>query len=77
MIELYKDIYQSPFTEADLLATQITTAWMGTAIQQNRERLILQKQRELNTYLIDLLKCYFSNTIFLDKALFEIVVSAP
>lgn len=48
---------------------------MGAAIHQNQQRLALQKQQELNDYLIELTKCYFADTISLEKLISEIVVT--
>lgn len=73
VIELYRDVTQPPFTKDDLKITIVITGWMGAAIHQNHQRLTLQKQQELNDYLLDLTKCYFAETVRIEKMITEIV----
>lgn len=74
VIELYRDSFKPSFVIQDLVICTIVCTWLGAAVHQNRERLDLEKQLELNDYLIDLCKCYFSDSIPLDKLISEIVV---
>lgn len=75
VIELHRDTFQRSFNEKDLSIVTIVCSWVGAAIHQNQQRLSLQKQQELNEYLIEISKCYFSDTISLDKLIAEIIVS--
>lgn len=74
VIELYRDTLQEAFKRDDVRIVVVVTGWMGAAIHQNQQRLALQKQQELNDYLIELTKCYFADTISLEKLISEIVV---
>nr|XP_023015593.1 cAMP and cAMP-inhibited cGMP 3',5'-cyclic phosphodiesterase 10A-like [Leptinotarsa decemlineata] len=73
VIELYRDVTQYPFNKDDLRISIVVTGWMGAAIHQNHLRLTLQKQQELNDYLLDLTKCYFAETVAIEKMITEIV----
>lgn len=73
IIELYRDIIERPFSKEELRITIVVTGWIGAAIYQNYERLALQKQQELNDYLLDLTKCYFAETVQIEKMITEIV----
>ncbi|KAG5883187.1 hypothetical protein JTB14_018203 [Gonioctena quinquepunctata] len=73
VIELYRDVTQHPFTKEDLRISIVVTGWMGAAIHQNHLRLTLQKQQELNDHLLDLTKCYFAETVAIEKMTTEIV----
>ncbi|KAJ8934359.1 hypothetical protein NQ314_013400 [Rhamnusium bicolor] len=73
VIELYRDVTQAPFNKEDLKICIVITGWMGAAIHQNVQRLTLQKQQELNDYLLDLTKCYFAETVAIEKMITEIV----
>lgn len=75
VIELYRDTFQPSFQEKDMTIVSVVCSWVGAAIHQNQQRLALQKEKELNDYLIEICKCYFSDTISLDKLLTEIMVS--
>jgi cAMP and cAMP-inhibited cGMP 3',5'-cyclic phosphodiesterase 10 len=75
VIELHKQLFDNPFSKDDLKITLIVTGWMGAAIHQNSRRLALQRQQELNDYLLDLTKCYFGETVVMEKMISEIVVS--
>ncbi|CAH1173827.1 unnamed protein product [Phaedon cochleariae] len=73
VIELYREVTQPPFNKDDLKISIVVTGWMGAAIHQNHLRLTLQKQQELNDYLLDLTKCYFAETVAIEKMITEIV----
>ncbi|KAJ8921660.1 hypothetical protein NQ315_010569 [Exocentrus adspersus] len=73
VLELYRTVTQPPFSKEDLRISIVVTGWMGAAIHQNRLRLTLQKQQELNDYLLELTKCYFAETVAIDKMITEIV----
>nr|CAH7748344.1 unnamed protein product [Callosobruchus chinensis] len=73
VIELYRDVTQLPFNKDDLKISIVVSGWMGAAIHQNHLRLTLQKQQELNDYLLDLTKCYFAETVAIEKMITEIV----
>jgi GAF domain-containing protein len=75
VIELYREITQLPFNKDDLKISIVVTGWVGAAIHQNHLRLTLQRQQELNDYLLDLTKCYFAETVAIEKMITEIVVS--
>lgn len=75
VIELYRSVTEPPFNKDDLKISIVVSGWMGAAIHQNRLRLALQKQQELNDYLLDLTKCYFADNVPLEKLITEIVVS--
>lgn len=75
IIELCRDVMQPPFGKEDLKIVIVVTGWMGAAIHQNQQRLALQKQQELNDYLLDLTKCYFADTVVMEKMISEVVVS--
>lgn len=74
VIELYRDITQQPFQKDDLRVVIAVTGWMGAALHQNQQRLALEKQQQLNDYLLDLTKCYFADTVLMSKMISEIVV---
>lgn len=74
ILELTKDVTQPPFDEDDVKITVLVSAWIGAAIHQNQQRVMLQKQQELNDYLLDLVKCYFSNAVGIQKLINEIAV---
>ncbi|XP_072391177.1 cAMP and cAMP-inhibited cGMP 3',5'-cyclic phosphodiesterase 10A-like [Diabrotica undecimpunctata] len=73
VIELYRTIIQHPFNKDDLKICIVVTGWVGAAIHQNHLRLTLQRQQELNDYLLDLTKCYFAETVAIEKMITEIV----
>lgn len=75
VIELYRDVTQGPFQKDDLRIVIAVTGWMGAALHQNQQRLALEKQQQLNDYLLDLIKCYFADTMLKDKMISEFVVS--
>lgn len=75
VIELCRDVTSPPFSKENLKIVVVVTGWMGAAIHQNQERLALQKQQELNDYLLDLTKCYFAEVVALDHMINEVVVS--
>lgn len=64
-----------PFQKDDLRVVIAVTGWMGAALHQNQQRLALEKQQQLNDYLLDLTKCYFADTVLMSKMISEIVVS--
>ncbi|XP_050308589.1 cAMP and cAMP-inhibited cGMP 3',5'-cyclic phosphodiesterase 10A-like isoform X2 [Anthonomus grandis grandis] len=73
IVEMYRTIPDVPFNKDDLKISIVVSGWMGAAIHQNRLRLALQKQQELNDYLLDLIKCYFADNVSLEKLISEIV----
>ncbi|XP_044258941.1 cAMP and cAMP-inhibited cGMP 3',5'-cyclic phosphodiesterase 10A-like [Tribolium madens] len=73
VIELYRQLFDEPFSKDDLKLTLIVTGWMGAAIHQNSRRLALQRQQELNDYLLDLTKCFFGESVVMEKMLSETV----
>lgn len=75
VLELSKNEGEPSFTKDDLKIVVVVTGWMGAAIQQNQQRLELEKQKELNDYLISLTKCYFAYSVDLEKMISEIIVS--
>lgn len=75
VIEFFKLLFDSPFTRDDLRITLTVTGWMGAAIQENSTRLALQRQQELNDYLLELTKCYFGDPVALEKMILELAVS--
>lgn len=75
VIEFYRQLFDTPFSKDDLKITLIVTGWMGAAVHQNSRRLALQRQQELNDYLLDLTKCYFGESVVMEKMISEIVVS--
>lgn len=77
VLELYKDALQPAFTEKDMDIVNLACSWMGTAIYLNECRVIHKKQQQLNDYLIDLCKCYFTDNIALDKLIDELLVRKP
>ncbi|XP_030754671.1 cAMP and cAMP-inhibited cGMP 3',5'-cyclic phosphodiesterase 10A-like [Sitophilus oryzae] len=73
IVEMYRSVPEPPFNKEDLKISIVVSGWMGAAIHQNRLRLALQKQQELNDYLLDLIKCYFADNVPLEKLITEIV----
>lgn len=73
ILEMYRFVSESPFSKEDLKISIVVSGWMGAAIHQNRLRLALQKQQELNDYLLDLIKCYFAENVSLETLITEIV----
>ena len=49
--------------------------WMGTAIQENMRREVLQKDHDLNQYLLALIRNYYSTAVNIESILSDIVVS--
>lgn len=74
VIELFKDVAQAPFQKDDLRVVIAVTGWMGAALHQNQQRVALQKQQQLNDYLLGLTKCYFADVVLMEKMISEIVV---
>ena len=75
VIELFTLMNQGNFSKDDLKITIVVTGWMGAAIHQNQQRVALKKQQELNEYLLDLTKNYFSDTVQMEKMISDVVVS--
>ncbi|RZC35129.1 cAMP and cAMP-inhibited cGMP 3',5'-cyclic phosphodiesterase 10A [Asbolus verrucosus] len=73
IIELYKQTNGGRFSKDDLKITIVVTGWMGAAIHQNQQRLALKKQQELNDYLLDLTRNYFSDTVVMEKMISDVV----
>ncbi|RZB39878.1 cAMP and cAMP-inhibited cGMP 3',5'-cyclic phosphodiesterase 10A, partial [Asbolus verrucosus] len=73
VIELYRQLFDGSFSSDDLKITVIVTGWMGAAVHQNSQRLALKRKQELNDYLLDLTKCYFGETVIMEKMILEIV----
>lgn len=73
VMELTKRGDEPPFTKDDLKIVVVVTGWMGAAIYQNQQRMELEKQKELNDYLISLTKCYFAYSVDLEKMISEII----
>lgn len=74
-MELTKNGNEPTFLKEDLKIVVVVTGWMGAAIYQNQQRMELEKQKELNDYLISLTKCYFAYSVDLEKMISEIIVS--
>lgn len=74
IIELCRDVTQPVFGKEDLKIVVVVSGWVGAAIHQNQQRLALQKQQELNDYLLNLAKCYFAETVKREKMVAEIIV---
>lgn len=75
VLELVKHGDLPQFNKDDLKIVVVVTGWMGAAIYQNQQRIELEKQKELNDYLISLTKCYFAYSVDLEKMVSEIIVS--
>lgn len=75
IIELFRLADQGTFSKDDLKITIVVTGWMGAAIHQNQQRVALKRQQELNEYLLDLTKNYFSDTVMMEKMISDVVVS--
>ncbi|KAL1488021.1 hypothetical protein ABEB36_015395 [Hypothenemus hampei] len=73
IMEMYRCIPERSFNRDDLKISIMVAGWMGAAIHQNRLRLALQKQQELNDYLLDLIECYFAENVSLETLITEIV----
>ncbi|XP_063909612.1 cAMP and cAMP-inhibited cGMP 3',5'-cyclic phosphodiesterase 10A-like isoform X2 [Zophobas morio] len=73
VIELFTLMNQGNFSKDDLKITIVVTGWMGAAIHQNQQRVALKKQQELNEYLLDLTKNYFSDTVQMEKMISDVV----
>ncbi|XP_068082303.1 cAMP and cAMP-inhibited cGMP 3',5'-cyclic phosphodiesterase 10A-like [Anabrus simplex] len=73
VIELYRTVREGSYSKTDIEIVVAVAGWMGAAIHQNQQRVALQKQQELNDYLLDLTKCYFADIVFMDKIISEIV----
>ncbi|XP_048521448.1 cAMP and cAMP-inhibited cGMP 3',5'-cyclic phosphodiesterase 10A [Dendroctonus ponderosae] len=73
IVEMYRCVPEAPFSKDDLKISIVVSGWMGAAIHQNRLRLALQKQQELNDYLLDLIKCYFADNVSMETLITEIV----
>ncbi|KAL1487955.1 hypothetical protein ABEB36_015336 [Hypothenemus hampei] len=73
IMEMNRCIPQSSFNRDDLKMSIVIAGWMGAAIHQNRLLLALQKQQELNDYLVNLIKCFFAENISLETLIAEIV----
>lgn len=74
VIELFRTTEHPPFDERHLRLVIVMSGWIGSAIFQNQQRIALQRQHELNEYLLDLTRCYFADTMLLDKLITEMVV---
>lgn len=75
VFELYRELDDVPYDDRDLRLVIVMSGWIGSTIYQHQQRITLQKQQELNEYLLDLTKCYFADTMLLDKLITEVVVS--
>nr|CAD7443993.1 unnamed protein product [Timema bartmani] len=76
VIELFKEMEEEPYKKTDLQIVAATTGWMGAAIHQNHQRVALQKQQELNDYLLGLSKHYLADHLVVDKIISEIMTFA-
>ncbi|KAK7789545.1 hypothetical protein R5R35_010323 [Gryllus longicercus] len=76
VVELHKTAAEPPYTRGDVQIIKTVTGWMGAAIHQNQQRIILQKQQELNDYLLELTKLYFCDVVVTDKIISDIVTFA-
>lgn len=74
VFEMYRDLDIIAYDDRDLRLVIVMCGWIGSTIYQNTKRITLQKQQELNEYLLDLTKCYFADTMLLDKLITEVVV---
>lgn len=75
VMEFSRTTEMTPFDESHMRLAIVVSGWIGSAIFQNQQRLALQRQNELNEYLLDLTKCYFADTMLLEKLITEMVVS--
>lgn len=75
VLELYRDVLQPPFQKDDLKIVVVVAGWMGASIYMNQQRVIMQRQQQLNECLIELTKCYFADTVLFEKMIAEVVVS--
>lgn len=73
VLELYRDVLQSTFKKNDLKIVVVVAGWMGASIYMNQQRVLMQRQQQLNECLIELTKCYFADTILFDKMIAEVV----
>ncbi|CAG9858267.1 unnamed protein product [Phyllotreta striolata] len=73
VIELFKNVGFTPFNKDDLKISIVLAGWVGASIHQNQVRITLQRQQELNDYLLDLTKCYFAETVPIETMITEIV----
>nr|CAD7401678.1 unnamed protein product [Timema cristinae] len=76
VIELFKEVDEGPYKKTDLQIVVATTGWMGAAINQHQQKIALQKQQELNDYLLGLCKHYFADHLVVDKIISEIMMFA-
>nr|CAD7461433.1 unnamed protein product [Timema tahoe] len=76
VIELFKEVDEGPYKKTDLQIVVATTGWMGAAINQHQQKVALQKQQELNDYLLGLCKHYFADHLVVDKIISEIMMFA-
>lgn len=75
VFELYRNIDMPVYTDIDLQMLVVLTGWVGSALYQNQRRINLQRQHELNDYILAMTNCYFANTMLLDNLISEITVS--
>ncbi|GJQ85802.1 hypothetical protein Trydic_g20359 [Trypoxylus dichotomus] len=73
VLELYRDVLQPVFQKNDLKIVVVVAGWMGASIYMNQQRVLMQRQQQLNECLIELTKCYFADTILFDKMIAEVV----
>ncbi|KAJ9591947.1 hypothetical protein L9F63_001549, partial [Diploptera punctata] len=60
----------------DLQIVIAVTGWMGAAIHQNQQRVVLMKQQDINEYLLELTRNYFADIVMMDRIVSEIMVFA-
>lgn len=73
VVELYRETDQDPYEKHDLKIVVLVCGWVGLAIQQNREGMVLHKQQEINDDLLQLVLAFYGNTVTFENVLAEML----
>lgn len=52
----------------------VVSGWMGSAIEQQQKRLVLERREDINCKLMLLMQRFISNTITFNEVIAEILV---
>ncbi|GJQ80088.1 hypothetical protein Trydic_g19371 [Trypoxylus dichotomus] len=73
VIELFRDITQPRFRSNEFKITNTVANLVGAAIFTNLQRIMLDSEKQLNDCLVDLARCYFTDTYMFDKLILQLI----
>ncbi|CAH0549604.1 unnamed protein product [Brassicogethes aeneus] len=69
VFDLYRTSEQPSYGEKELKISLVLAGWIGAAIQQNRDRIMLQEQKKINNMVLELMNKFYNGDIDLDEVL--------